>query len=99
MYTGLLAGLWEFPAVAVESKEPIEMMWDKLQKELLGKAGLEHRHIGLVSLEFVDQWIMTDVVCPFFCGAAGGSSIFSHPFLLSLLACEGLFCKGEVPSG
>jgi hypothetical protein len=49
--SGLLAGLWEFPAVPVEAREPAEKMWDKLHKELLLKGGDidQHRHIGLVS--------------------------------------------------
>lgn len=50
---GLLAGLWEFPTVSVNGKEPVERMWDSLrQKVLLGGGDIElHHHIGLVSLE------------------------------------------------
>ena len=51
--SGLLAGLWEFPAVPVEGKEPEGKKWNKLHKELIiGGAGGDierHHHIGLVS--------------------------------------------------
>lgn len=50
--SGLLAGLWEFPAVPVEGEEPEGKMWDKLYKELIigGAGDIEHHHhIGLVS--------------------------------------------------
>ena len=50
--TGLLAGLWEFPMLPVEGKDPVERMWDKLKlhtKLLGGGEDIEHHHhIGLV---------------------------------------------------
>ena len=48
--TGLLAGLWEFPAVRVEGEEARESMWGKIHGQLFGGGVLEadHAYLGLV---------------------------------------------------
>lgn len=43
--------------------------------------------------------IIVMYTCSYLRGAAGGPPIFSCSFSISLLACEKLFCKGEIPSG
>ena len=50
--SGLLAGLWEFPCVEVESDWSEEQMWHKLNNHLQFSAIQNHRHLGAVTHVF-----------------------------------------------